>query len=717
MVKTVRSAEGLHGEVLHALQELTGSGGQPGQHEIVGGGGRFRPPGWSGVPVLPERFTDRPDHLERVRAGLCADRDGRTAVVGLVGMADAGKSLLARAVVADPAVRARFPDGAVWLNVGPQPDLVGCLSQVAEACGDLRPVTEVPAGRRRLARLLAQASVLVVADDVWSAEDAEALTVEAGRCGLLLTSRDEASVGHGQSVPVGMLDQQQARRLLAAQVGGDADRLPPEVDAVIEECGGLALAVAVAGGVAEGRRWSSVLTRLRRADLGRLQHRFPGYPHPDLLRALDVSVSVLPAEHQTRFRELAVFEGAGRVPVDAVAWLWRITGGVDELDSEDLLIELGRRSLTQHDVATGTVTLHDLLFDYIRTDLGVDAVQALHTRLAESYLDHWGGLANGLPGLRQLDDRDRAQRYGLAHTVSHLRAAGSTSTIHQLLVVQHPAGEHVENAWYAAQEQVGDAAAYLTDVREAWRLAEQATDTALERGQPAASIALELRYALIVASLVSIAANIPAPLLSALVHARLWLPAQALAYARAIPSTTSRYEALSTLAAHLSAEQRGPVLAEALAAARAIGDPSGQAEALGALAAHLPADLLAEALAAARAIGDPSGQAEALSALAPQLPAEQREPVLAEALAAARAIGDPSEQAEALSALGRVYEQVAGTGWSGFWRQAVSAASGVGRPVLLSVLASASSAVWRSGGAVAVGNAASAAIDVARWWP
>jgi hypothetical protein len=88
---------------------------------------RFRAPGWSELPALPERFLERPMLLGRVRAELCADHGGQVPVVGLVGMAGAGKSTLARSVVIDPAVQARFPDGAVWLDVGPKQDLVSCL--------------------------------------------------------------------------------------------------------------------------------------------------------------------------------------------------------------------------------------------------------------------------------------------------------------------------------------------------------------------------------------------------------------------------------------------------------------------------------------------------------------------------------------------------------------------------------------------------------------
>jgi hypothetical protein len=36
--------------------------------------------------------------------------------------------------------------------------------------------------------------------------------------------------------------------------------------------------------------WKDALRRLQRADLGAIKRAFPGYPYPDLLRAIEVSV-------------------------------------------------------------------------------------------------------------------------------------------------------------------------------------------------------------------------------------------------------------------------------------------------------------------------------------------------------------------------------------------------------------------------------------------
>jgi len=87
-----------------------------------------------------------------------------------------------------------------------------------------------------------------------------------------------------------------------------------------------------------------------------------------------------------------------------------------------------------------------------------------------------------------------------------------------------------ENMWYTVHERVGDTSGYLSDVDRAWRLAERA----YAGRQSSSAIGLQCRYALIVASLCSLAGNIPPALLAALVEKGIWLGPQGLAYARQI---------------------------------------------------------------------------------------------------------------------------------------------------------------------------------------
>ena len=75
--------------------------------------------------------------------------------------------------------------------------------------------------------------------------------------------------------------------------------------------------------------------------------------------------------------------------------------------------------------------------------------------------------------------------------------------------------------------KLGQTANFVTDVARAWELAEVTwTETTLSQ-----IVGLQCRYALIIASLNSLAANLPVKLLIALIQKNVLTPEQGLAYA------------------------------------------------------------------------------------------------------------------------------------------------------------------------------------------
>jgi hypothetical protein len=271
-----------------------------------------------------------------------------------------------------------------------------------------------------------------------------------------------------------------------------------------------------------------------------------------------------------------------------------------------------------------------------------DLVQG-HRRIAAALLRRWGGLEAGLPALRDLEAPD----YGTCYLVSHLLQGGQYDEVARLLRLEWDWNGRPVHAWYTVHERIGTPQDFLRDLQRAWQAAAEANREAAEKGRWCPCLGDEIRYALLEASLHSLAGNIPPKLLAALVREGVWTPAQGLSYARQVPEDGQRAEALAGLAPHLPRE----LLAEALAAVREIRYAGDRSKTLVGLASHLPAELLAEALAAAREIRDEEYRAKALAALAPHLSQEQRETVLAEALVAAREIEYESTRAEALARL------------------------------------------------------------------
>ncbi|MEZ0395411.1 MAG: hypothetical protein ABWK53_03125, partial [Anaerolineales bacterium] len=226
--------------------------------------------------------------------------------------------------------------------------------------------------------------------------------------------------------------------------------------------------------------------------------------------------------------------------------------------------------------------------------------------------------------------------YLVRYTRAHLeRACAPLADLRRLVETK---------AWAEAWESLeGGFGGYLGDGGAVWRRAIEENRRAAETDAAVPELGLEIRCALIEASIHSLAANLPPKLPALLVQHGYWTPRQALAYIRQMPDEDQQADALAALAPHLPPE----LLPEALAAAREIQNDRQRADALAALVPHLPPDLFPEALAATREIQYEQHRADALAALAPHLPPE----LLPEALAAAREIQNEWYRARALAAL------------------------------------------------------------------
>src|SRR5262249_29593591 len=137
-------------------------------------------------------------------------------------------------------------------------------------------------GRLRLKELLADKSVLLVLDDVWRRADADAFNVLGPRCRAAITTRDAGllkSLGGVHQV-VELLTEAEALNVLAQAAGVERDKLPPDADLVIAECGRLPLALALCGGMVQsGLSWCDLVTALREHELEFVSDEHRTEPH------------------------------------------------------------------------------------------------------------------------------------------------------------------------------------------------------------------------------------------------------------------------------------------------------------------------------------------------------------------------------------------------------------------------------------------------------
>jgi NB-ARC domain/APAF-1 helical domain len=359
--------------------------------------------------------------------------------VGVQGMGGIGKTVLAAALAHDSEMRQAFSDGIYWLTIGQKPNLLELQNQLLrQVSGSKETLTTEQEAKDALREALECRHVLLVVDDAWTIDHACAFSVTALPARLLITTRNnEVLVGLGaEEHRVDVLSPSDALTMLAEWVGEKSpDKLPAEAAEVAKECGYLPLALAMIGAMIRLRptAWKDALGRLRRADLGAIKRNFPGYPYPDLLRAIEVSVEGLESADRERYLDLAVFPEDQPIPEEALRVLWNL----DELDTRDCMTRLVARSLGTWATGETSLILHDLQRDLIHKRREKD-LPGLHSRLVEAW--------DGLPKL--------PDAYAWRWVAYHMVKAGRKDNLRRLLL---------DFDWLHAKLTATDANALIAD--------------------------------------------------------------------------------------------------------------------------------------------------------------------------------------------------------------------------------------------------------------
>ena len=652
------------------------------------------PPNVHHIP-LPPHYIKRPEVLDAARAALLettnrvaltsAIQDTSGKAQALHGMGGIGKTVVARALCEDPEVQAAFPDGILWTTLGHEVTDATLRSKLRKWIGALGGVVseiapKVDRLKAILAQLLAERACLLIVDDVWQRNHAEAFLVGGPCCRLLLTTRD-AEIAHGLGArlqPVDVMARDQAVALLEQWADGKLDSDADDVKGqIVARVGCLPLAIRLAG---EQLRRHDPARWLARFDARTLRRRRPEDVHDSLFQTLSLSLDNLGEENRRCYTALAIFSKDEPIPMVALTKLWGALAGLDEDAARDLMHDLAARALLQLDetLLGLAVTLHILLRDFITDALGEQGAWDAHRAL----LDAYRAMTKGAGWHTATDDG-----YLYAHLAYHLDALadhdkGAAAELRALFTT---------DAWFHIRVPADDYRydGYLADLAGAWRRAQDQANTQIAAGEPQDAVAESMHYAVIQTTINALATSYEPSLIARTVETGAWSPERGLSIlrrvvdaerqakmavallatgrlegiqrttverlgltaARAIEGEWSRAEVLAALAPHLESEARKQALAEGLVAARAIEDERWRAEVLAALAPHLEGEArkqaLAEGLAAARAIEDERRRAQILVALAPHLEGD----LLAEGLAAARAIDDEDCRAEVLAAL------------------------------------------------------------------
>lgn len=607
------------------------------------------------VPDLPPHFQPRTAEMstlaDQVFRGITDQITvtGLNRVIVLHGMGGIGKSVLAAAFARSVAARRVFFDGIIWLSArDPEtPPLVLASGLGRLLSGGAHHYVDAAEAQTRLTFALKGKTLLCVLDNIWNIEEVEPILGSLDtNTRVILTTRQADLITGGRVITLAELSERSALQHLADWLNKSPDELPIEANELARECGYLPFALALNGALlAEGQQtWSNLLGALRDADLRHAERRFLNYPYPSVLRSIQVSVDALNATAPAalaRYCELAAFDWDAPVPEAAIAALWKHSGGISERETRKIILLLHGRSLLRFtgNISKPSVALHDLILHYLRDP---HRAHTLNELLIEAY---WRRCESDWPS-------GPSDGYFHQHLVRHLALASRREEIHRLLALDASGA----NAWYVANEAVGNTSGFLrdldlasgTDQRQPPSARADSVRAAVVTDHNSEHLGLEFRYALMAASVRSLASTVPPPLLARAVEAGLWSPQRALMEANQAADPSQRVESILVLLRYLDENDKTAALTTSIRAAHSISNPGSRAEALAQVVPHLAGpertDLIAEALNAAHSITDANFAPPALLSILPYLGGEDRRFALSQALSATQVTG-PAIQA------------------------------------------------------------------------
>jgi len=266
------------------------------------------------IPLLPAiQLVGRNRELAQIRQRLCAGGSG--ALTALNGLPGVGKTTLAIALAHDPAIRAHFFDGVLWVGLGPHPNISSHLSRwgtllgvsateiaTATAPPTMTTMASTDVWAKALRAAIGSRALLLVIDDAWQLEDALACQVGGPNCAHLVTTRFPTIAAHLSiegATAIQELSKNESMTLLRLLAPGVIDREEQKATALVQAVGGLPLALTLMGNYlrkqghsGQPRRILTALERLSNAEerLQMTEAHAPVESHPSLSPEISLSL-------------------------------------------------------------------------------------------------------------------------------------------------------------------------------------------------------------------------------------------------------------------------------------------------------------------------------------------------------------------------------------------------------------------------------------------
>lgn len=379
------------------------------------------------------------NHLVQV---LTSDAESHTAVV-LSGPGGFGKTTITQQICQLPAVRSSF-SALLWTTLGETvagAELASHINDLTEQLTGVRPGWADPqqAGIHLSGAIERYgAPVLVVIDDVWHRSQLRPFEPQLAHARLLVTTRNRSVLFDGAiEISVNGMSRQEAGALLTRSVTGLPSTL---LHSLLDITGCWPILLAIADktlgrltryGMTPGQAAQHLLDRLRIDGPTALDLANPQSREDAVAATIKVGLRMLPAEAALRYGELAVFAQNSEISIEAAAMLWASTAALARSQADALCLQLAELSLiSQFSFQSGTFRIHDVLHSYLRHQVEVGDIRALHSGfLTEAY----ARLTQDVDGAAFGDEASEhrawwnlapSSAYLAEHLAWHLREAG-----------------------------------------------------------------------------------------------------------------------------------------------------------------------------------------------------------------------------------------------------------------------------------------------------
>ncbi|WP_063747062.1 AfsR/SARP family transcriptional regulator [Saccharothrix sp. NRRL B-16314] len=407
------------------------------------------------LPSSIADFIGRDQHIAEIRhvlpgAGRPEAARYAVPVVAISGRGGVGKSTLALRVAHE--LSEHYPDGHLYVDLQGGEVRTGLLlARFLRALGVSGAVMPNDvAERAELYRSrLASKRLLLLLDDVTSEDQVLPLLPGSPSCAVIVTSRVRlAGLAGAHRVDLDAFDDATSAELLAKIVGPERLRAEPDrTDELVRYCGGLPLALRIAGArLASRPQWRiAELTRRMRSEVRRLDE----FSHHglELRSSMGMTYRSLPDRAKRLFRLFALIEAP-----DFPGWTAAALLDSDPIDAEEALERLVDAQMidTVHGQSRQLrYRFHDLVRVYAREQLVEVETEAERADATTRVLGAWLALA----------ERAHRKEYGGDHTILH----GTAPRWHvdewaDTVLVDNPV-DWLENERYALVAAVRQAAA------------------------------------------------------------------------------------------------------------------------------------------------------------------------------------------------------------------------------------------------------------------